>query len=241
MRRKSFILHTDSLDVVGELSTEQKADLFQAIIDFNLGNEVKLSGLMNAIFIPFKNQFIRDSEKYDNISIKNSENGKKGGRPSKKQETEESEQKRTVFNESEQKQTKAEKAYNDNDSDNVNDSYNDNKNTNDNDNVCVVSDKSENKTKSFKQWMLEDFQNEMTKYKLSYPTEILIQFYDYWRELTPSGKMRLQLEKSWQTDLRIEKWFKNSNNFVTKNQKPNQKQEMHKAFRDATINIFNKL
>jgi len=97
------------------------------------------------------------------------------------------------------------------------------------------------KPKSFKQWSLEDFKKEMTKFKPNYTTEILMQFYDYWRELTPSGKMRLQLEKSWQTDLRIEKWFKNSHNFASKNQMPNPKEQMKGAFETAAIRTLEKI
>lgn len=62
--RKSFILYLDSLEVLDDLTIEQKAMLFDAIRNFNLGKEVQLSGLMKAIFTPFKNQFERDDLKY---------------------------------------------------------------------------------------------------------------------------------------------------------------------------------
>lgn len=228
--RKSFILHNDSLDVVNELTTEQKAELFQAIIDYNCGKEVKLTGLMNAVFIPFKNQFIRDSEKYDKVIERNIENGSKGGRPKK---TQTNPKNPMGYSETQTNLTEPKKPYNDN----KNDSDSVNKKVNKNNNDFIISDKSEKKQISYKQWTLEDFQNEMTKYKPKYPIEILMQFYDYWRELTPSGKMKLQLEKSWQTDLRIEKWFKNSHNFAPKNQKPDAKNEMHEAFKSATIKM----
>lgn len=230
--RKSFILHNDSLDVVNELTIEQKAELFQAIIDYNCGKEVKLTGLMNAVFIPFKNQFIRDSEKYEKVIERNIENGSKGGRPKK---TKGNPKNPVGYSETQTNQTEPKKPDNDNDNDNVNKNDNKNKNLNINNNDITISDKSEKKQTSYKQWTLEDFQNEMTKYKPKYPIEILMQFYDYWRELTPSGKMKLQLEKSWQTDLRIEKWFKNSHNFAPKNQKPDAKNEMHEAFKSAAI------
>jgi len=88
--RKSFILHMDSLTVVEELTIEQKAELFQAIIDYQNGKEIVLSGLMKAIFIPFKNQFERDNDKYSAIVERNKANGAKGGRgknPKKPKET----------------------------------------------------------------------------------------------------------------------------------------------------------
>jgi len=80
-KRKSFIIHIDTLDVLDELNTEQKASLFDAIRDYHLGNEVKLSGLMRAVFIAFENQFKRDENKYLATTDRNRENGKKGGRP----------------------------------------------------------------------------------------------------------------------------------------------------------------
>lgn len=68
----------DSLTVVKELSIEQKAELFQAIIDYQNGDEIILTGLMKVVFIPFKNQFIRDDEKYYNEVKASSDKGKLG-------------------------------------------------------------------------------------------------------------------------------------------------------------------
>jgi uncharacterized phage protein (TIGR02220 family) len=76
--RKSFILHKDSLAVVKELTKDQKADLFDAIIDYQDGKEVTLTGLMKAIFIPFKNQFDRDNERFFNEVKISSDKGKLG-------------------------------------------------------------------------------------------------------------------------------------------------------------------
>ena len=105
--RKSLILHYDSLDVLDELSNDQIANLFIAIRDYNKWNEIKLDWLMKAIFIPFKNQFDRDLEKYENICIRNSLNWAKWWRPKESKETQ------SVIWE-------PKKAYNDNDSDNKN-------------------------------------------------------------------------------------------------------------------------
>lgn len=83
MSKKSFILYVDHLEVLDDLTNEEAAQLFRAIRDYQLGNEVKLTGLMRAIFTPFKNQFERDEEKYQKIVNRNRENGSKGGRPNK--------------------------------------------------------------------------------------------------------------------------------------------------------------
>jgi len=76
--KKSFILHIDSLAVVKELTIEQKADFLDAIVDYQNGEEVKLTGLMKAVFLPFKNQFDRDNEKYSNEVKVSSDKGKLG-------------------------------------------------------------------------------------------------------------------------------------------------------------------
>jgi uncharacterized phage protein (TIGR02220 family) len=76
--RKSFILHKDSLAVTKELTKDQKADLFDAIIDYQDGKEIALTGLMKAVFIPFKNQFERDNERFYNEVKVSSDKGKLG-------------------------------------------------------------------------------------------------------------------------------------------------------------------
>jgi len=79
--KKSFILHLDSLDIVDKLTVEMKANLFQAIIDYNRGKELNLDQFTDIIFTSFKNQFDRDNQKYDAVVERNKKNGEKGGRP----------------------------------------------------------------------------------------------------------------------------------------------------------------
>lgn len=81
MRKNSFILHIDSLDILSELTDEQAGLLFKAISQYQKTGETNLDGIMKALFIPFKNQFDRDSEKYKKICERNKSNGLNGGRP----------------------------------------------------------------------------------------------------------------------------------------------------------------
>lgn len=83
--RKSFIIHFDALDVLDELTDEQAGQLFKAISQYQKTGKNDLKGVMNAVFIPFKNQFDRDKEKYDSICERNKINGLKGGRPKPKE------------------------------------------------------------------------------------------------------------------------------------------------------------
>ena len=108
--KTGFILHLDSLLVLDELTNEQAGILFKAIRDYNLGKEPELDFAMRMAFIPFKNQFERDLEKYNNTCERNRNNGSKGGRPKKPNETQETQ---VVFE-------KPKKADNKNDNDNKN-------------------------------------------------------------------------------------------------------------------------
>jgi hypothetical protein len=118
--KKSFILHIDSLDVLDDLSDQQTGQLFKAIRDYQNGNEVKLDGLMNAVFKTFKNQFLRDSNKYDSVVTRNRLNGSKGGRPKL---TQPNPNNPVGLSETQTKPTEPKKADSDSDSkkDNVND------------------------------------------------------------------------------------------------------------------------
>ena len=123
--RKSFVIHIDSLDVLDDLTNDQKAQLLDAIRAYHLGHEIELTGLMRAIFKPFENQFKRDNEKYLSIVQRNKENGSKGGRPK-----EEEPKKPTGLSGLPKEPKKADSDKdndNDSDSDSVNDNVNDNK------------------------------------------------------------------------------------------------------------------
>lgn len=112
--KTGFILHLDSLAVLDELTNEQAGILFKAIRDYNLGKEPELDFAMKMAFLPFKNQFIRDFEKYENTCERNKANGSKGGRPKKLKETEKTQ---VVFEE-------PKKADNKNDNENKNNNNN---------------------------------------------------------------------------------------------------------------------
>ena len=62
--KKSFILHKDSLEILSELTDEQAGKLFKAIRNFHNETSIELDVVTKMIFLPFKNQFIRDNEKY---------------------------------------------------------------------------------------------------------------------------------------------------------------------------------
>lgn len=77
--KKSFILYNDSLDILDDISIEQAGKLFMAIRNFNIGKEQELDSETKLLFLHFKNQFIRDFEKYKTKSETNRDSGSKGG------------------------------------------------------------------------------------------------------------------------------------------------------------------
>ncbi len=114
--RRSFIIHVDSLDVLADLTDEQAGQLLKAMKAFHEDKENELSPLLKIAFSPFKNQFIRDNEKYLLTCKRRADAGSKGG------VAKASKSKQMLANASKSKQNLANLADNDNKNDNKNDS-----------------------------------------------------------------------------------------------------------------------
>ncbi len=108
---ESFILYKkDIAEQIDDLSTEEKAELFTAIVYFVTGKTLpELSKVVRLVFTPIRNQLERDDEKWEVTRQKRIEAGKQGGRPPKSTGTNNSE-KQTKANAFSEKQTKAKKA-----------------------------------------------------------------------------------------------------------------------------------
>lgn len=67
---KSFVLHTESLESVLELSDQQAGKILKLIINYQKNGQVgKLDQISKLIITPIINQFKRDKEKYHNSII----------------------------------------------------------------------------------------------------------------------------------------------------------------------------
>lgn len=66
------------------------------------------------------------------------------------------------------------------------------------------------KPKTFKQWTDSDFRSELSQHLEEYGKDTLNAFYKHWSEKSPKGKMKLQLENTWETKKRLDKWTTNS-------------------------------
>lgn len=210
MLKKSFIIHIDSLDILSELTDEQAGQLLRAMVEYNKGEDIQLTGLMKALFVPFQNQFNRDLDNYIKQCEKNKENGAKGGRPQKPTKSQ------SVISETHKKpvgfsktQPNPQKPDNDNDSDS------------DSDNDFIekpIFSKSAalSKNKSFKFFSLEDFKKNITESRGAAPdldNSDITQFIDYWTERSASGRMKFQLERTWETAKRLQTWQSRKNEY----------------------------
>lgn len=79
-RKKSFLLHIDSLEILTDLSDEQAGKLFKAIYSHQIDEEPKLDQMTKMVFLPFRNQFDRDNEKYAKTCERRAIAGSKGGK-----------------------------------------------------------------------------------------------------------------------------------------------------------------
>ncbi len=79
-KRKSFVLHKDSLEILPDLTDEQAGKLFKAIYAYQIDEEIKLDQIIKMVFLPFKNQFARDDSKYLETCERRAIAGSKGGK-----------------------------------------------------------------------------------------------------------------------------------------------------------------
>ena len=78
--KKSFLLHIDSLDILDDLTHGQAGVLFKAIKAYQHEEEFALDSVVKIAFSPFKNQFLRDDEKYIKTCERRAVAGSKGGK-----------------------------------------------------------------------------------------------------------------------------------------------------------------
>ncbi len=79
-KKKSFLLHIDSLDILDDLTNGQAGVLFKAIKAYQHGDDFPLDSIVKVAFSPFKNQFLRDDEKYKKTCERRAIAGSKGGK-----------------------------------------------------------------------------------------------------------------------------------------------------------------
>lgn len=124
MNKNSFLLYTDYLEHIQDLSLEQIGSLFIAIMKYQKEEELpELDAVTKMAFKFIRSQLDKDNEKYVETSERRREAGKLGGRP-KANAFDKNQEKAKKANGFSEKQTKAKKPDNDNEDDNDNENDN---------------------------------------------------------------------------------------------------------------------
>jgi hypothetical protein len=78
--------------------------------------------------------------------------------------------------------------------------------------IATNEQKNEAPKNNYKKWTVDDFKNDITANQDNYEKEMLKAFYNYWSEKDAYGKMRFQLQKTWETKRRLVTWRRNNEN-----------------------------
>ena len=79
-KKKSFVLYCDQYETIYDLTLEEKGEILDAIYMHNREEDIIFnSRLAEGLFRGIRQQFVRDSEKWDSERDKRSSAGKKGG------------------------------------------------------------------------------------------------------------------------------------------------------------------
>ena len=99
--KKSFILYADLIHTVRKLPPDKAGELFLTILSYvNDENPVVDDLLVQVAFEPVRQQLKRDLQRWADYRIKQSVNGKRGGRPVKSNESQENPKNPSLFLES---------------------------------------------------------------------------------------------------------------------------------------------
>lgn len=77
--RKSFIVYIDMLEILDDLTDEERGQLFYGIYKFQTEEEIELPKTIKLLLKQFTSQFERDNLKWNDTVEKRREAGRKGG------------------------------------------------------------------------------------------------------------------------------------------------------------------
>jgi hypothetical protein len=184
--KKSFLLYADLIHTIEKMPIDKAGLLFKHILEYvNDKNPTTEDLIINLTFEPIKQSLKRDLIKYESIRLRNSANGKKGGRPAEPKEP------NGLFgNPPKPKQA---------DNDSGNDSGNDKK-------PIVVIGIEKRKLA---------FANTLKPYLDKYGKDMLNGFYLYWTEPNKSNsKFKQELQTTWSLSRRLNSWAANDKTFT---------------------------
>lgn len=87
--RDSFIFHFENIEDIEDMSLEEQGLIFRAMISFaQTGEEPEFEDkAMRAAWKPIRRRMVKDNEAYEEKCRKNRENGQRGGRPRKQEDS----------------------------------------------------------------------------------------------------------------------------------------------------------
>lgn len=216
-KRKSFVFYSEWQEVLMEYPAEVRLEVYDAIIGYAVsGTLSELKPLAKMAFSFIKRQIDLNNSKYDDISEKRSNAGKKGmaKRYNKEQSDEQpAEQESTA---TDNKPNKCYQPITNLSTDNKS-NYNEHDNEYEYDNKETPPDGGAKKDKlSLNLSKRRDaFVNTLRPYVEFYGKDMVNEFFSYWSEPNKSGtKMRFELEKTWDVSRRLSRWA--NNNFRNK-------------------------
>lgn len=83
------------------------------------------------------------------------------------------------------------------------------------------------KQKSFKSLSEEEFKFSLVEFVDEFGKKTVREFFDYWSEMSPSGKMKFQLNKTWDSKKRLKTWKSNEFKFGGVKELPKQEKIIH--------------
>ena len=190
--RDSFVFYRSFYDAIKDLPRDVQGEIYTAIMEYSLyGKETEnLKPIARSVFTLMKPQI--------DVNNKRFENGKKGGRPKSGNEPDGNQEETKEKPSNNQSETKSKP--------NVNDNVNANENKDNTPNGVSKKDAAKAATLKRK----DEFGKTLVPYMEKYGKEMIRAFFDYWGELNKSDtKMRYEMQKSWEVNLRLATWAKN--------------------------------
>ena len=190
--RDSFVFYRSFYDAIKDLPRDVQGEIYTAIMEYSLyGKETEnLKPIAHSVFTLMKPQI--------DVNNKRFENGKKGGRPKSGNEPDGNQEETKEKPSNNQSETKSKP--------NVNANVNANENKDNTPNGVSKKDAAKAATLKRK----DEFGKTLVPYMEKYGKEMIRAFFDYWGELNKSEtKMRYEMQKTWEVNLRLATWAKN--------------------------------
>jgi hypothetical protein len=189
--KNTIVIYKDWKNIFEKLTDEESGRLIKHLFRFVNDENPESDRLIELVFEPIKLTLKRDLKHWETVIEKRREAGKKGGIASG--ET----RKQNEANEANALIVKQKQA---NEADSVIDI----------DSVIVIEKEKKIDRIVFIEKIQKDFYQSLTPFVKEFGRDVLREFYEYWSEPNKSKtKIKFQLEKTWDTRLRLLRWVKN--------------------------------